>query len=344
MTTQELDPAPPAIGDLAPDFESVLPDGTVARLRDLAGHPVVLAFFPAQWDPARQPQIELYNRALGEVMPDSNIVRVSQKESFLDADVSGEGEVRVYVLDSLDSNGEIADLFGVRGEQALFVLDGHGVVRWHRAGPVGGYPPADEIKKALSEVKKSGGVSRRQFVFAAVATFAAMALMPKIGVAEPRAKAQTKQAAFALRVNGREYKVPADNRMSLLDALRERIGLTGTKKGCDHGQCGACTVHMDGRRVNSCLVLAAQAEGSHIETIEGLAHGDRLHPVQEAFIKHDSFQCGYCTPGQIMSAVSCIKEGHTGSPDEIKEWMSGNICRCGAYQGILEAIQEAKGK
>src|SRR5204863_5973188 len=127
----------------------------------------------------------------------------------------------------------------------------------------------------------------------------------------------------------------------LLDALRERIGLTGSKKGCDRGQCGACTVLADGRRINSCLALAAAYEGMEITTIEGLANGEELHPVQAAFIRHDGFQCGYCTPGQIMSAVACIKEGHAGSRQEIMEWMSGNICRCGAYPGICGAIAEA---
>jgi xanthine dehydrogenase YagT iron-sulfur-binding subunit len=168
-------------------------------------------------------------------------------------------------------------------------------------------------------------------------------LVPKIEAvvpAKPKAPAKT----YTLNVNGHDYKIPADPRITVLDALRDRLGLTGTKKGCDHGQCGACTVHVDGRRMNSCLMLAAQAEGEKIRTVEGLADGDRLHPVQQAFIEHDGFQCGYCTPGQIMSAVACIHEGHTRSPEEIREWMSGNICRCGAYQGILEAIQDAKQK
>jgi xanthine dehydrogenase YagT iron-sulfur-binding subunit len=147
-----------------------------------------------------------------------------------------------------------------------------------------------------------------------------------------------------LNVNGRSLRLQIEPRVTLLDALRERMALPGTKKGCDHGQCGACTVHIDGRRVNACLTLAMQAEGARIVTIEGLARDGVLHPVQEAFIRHDGFQCGYCTPGQIMSAVACIEEGHAGSDAEVSEWMSGNICRCGAYNGIRAAIADARAK
>ena len=145
----------------------------------------------------------------------------------------------------------------------------------------------------------------------------------------------------ALRINGNSVPLSVDPRTSLLDALREHAGLTGTKKGCDRGACGACTVHVDGRRVLSCLTLAARCQGKAITTIEGLANGDDLHPVQAAFLHHDGLQCGYCTPGQIMSAAALIKEGHTGSDTEIREWMSGNICRCGAYPNIVAAIRDA---
>ena len=144
-----------------------------------------------------------------------------------------------------------------------------------------------------------------------------------------------------LRVNGSRFPLSIDPRTSLLDALREQAGLTGTKKGCDRGACGACTVHIDGRRVLSCLTLAARCQGKAITTIEGLAAGDDLHPVQAAFLHHDGFQCGYCTPGQIMSGAALIKEGHAGSDAEIREWMSGNICRCGAYPNIVAAIRDA---
>ena len=145
-----------------------------------------------------------------------------------------------------------------------------------------------------------------------------------------------------LKVNNKPYALKVEPRVTLLDLLREQLHLSGTKKGCDHGQCGACTVHVDGVRVNSCLSLAVMNEGKSITTIEGLAKGDELHPMQAAFIKHDGFQCGYCTPGQIMSAVACVREGHANSKDEIREYMSGNICRCGAYPNIVDAIQEVK--
>jgi xanthine dehydrogenase YagT iron-sulfur-binding subunit len=145
-----------------------------------------------------------------------------------------------------------------------------------------------------------------------------------------------------LEINGRGHELTLEPRVTLLDALREHLGLTGTKKGCDQGQCGACTVHVDGARVLSCLTLAAQVEGRAVTTIEGLSEpGGELHPVQRAFLAEDAFQCGYCTPGQIMSAVACIREGHAGSEGEIREYMSGNLCRCGAYPHIVAAVREA---
>jgi xanthine dehydrogenase YagT iron-sulfur-binding subunit len=144
--------------------------------------------------------------------------------------------------------------------------------------------------------------------------------------------------------HGKDYALKLDPRVTLLDVLREDLRLTGSKKGCDHGQCGACTVLVNGRRINSCLSLAITHDGDEITTIEGLASGEELHPMQTAFIEHDGFQCGYCTPGQICSAVALLKENHANSDDEILEWMSGNICRCGAYPNILAAIKEAKGK
>ena len=146
------------------------------------------------------------------------------------------------------------------------------------------------------------------------------------------------------RINGRAVTVDVDLRTSLLDLLREHLGLTGAKKGCDQGACGACTILVDGERINGCLALAVQYQGREITTVEGLADGTILHPLQKAFVEHDGFQCGYCTPGQIMSAVACIREGHATTDDEIREYMSGNVCRCGAYPNIVEAIKEVAQK
>jgi len=145
-------------------------------------------------------------------------------------------------------------------------------------------------------------------------------------------------------VNGRTITAEIDSRSSLLDLLRERLQLTSAKKGCDHGQCGACTVHIDGRRVVSCLTLAVKTDGREVTTIEGFSDGDRLHPMQQAFIDHEALQCGYCTPGQVMSAVACIREGNAGSRAEIRKYMSGNICRCGAYIGNVAAIEDVVAK
>ncbi len=196
--------------------------------------------------------------------------------------------------------------------------------------------------------------TRRRFLKQLAGTSAALT----IGARLP-ARAQTAPAAagtiagatapsptvpLALKINGKLVEMNVDTRVTLLDLLREHLDLTGSKKGCDHGQCGACTVLVNGRRVNSCLSLAIVNDGAEVMTIEGLAKGDELHPVQAAFIEQDGFQCGYCTPGQICSAVGCINEGHAGSDDEIREFMSGNLCRCGAYPNIVAAIKEAKGK
>jgi xanthine dehydrogenase YagT iron-sulfur-binding subunit len=176
--------------------------------------------------------------------------------------------------------------------------------------------------------------------FVAAAAQAAEAAVKSAPAASPAGKATM---PVTLQINGQERRLQLDPRTSLLDALREEMGLSGTKKGCDHGQCGACTVLIDDRRVLSCLTLAAMASGHRVTTIEGLAQGDRLHPVQAAFLEHDAFQCGYCTPGQIVSAVGLLKEGCPDDPAAIRECMSGNLCRCGAYPNIVAAVRQARG-
>src|SRR5687767_1970626 len=159
---------------------------------------------------------------------------------------------------------------------------------------------------------------------------------------DEKAAAYFEQVPLSLEINGTKHQLSVEPRVSLLDLLREQLGQTGTKKGCDDGQCGACTVRVNGKRVLSCLSLAVMQDGKKVTTIEGLADGDQLHPLQEAFIKHDGFQCGYCTPGQILSGIACIREGHANSDDEIREYMSGNICRCGAYPNIVKAVADVK--
>ena len=191
--------------------------------------------------------------------------------------------------------------------------------------------------------------TRRRFLKKVAGTSAALALGPQLMnlSAAPAANQKTSLITMVdlqLKINGAEHKLRLDPRTSLLDLLREQLQLTGSKKGCDHGQCGACTVLVNGRRINSCLTLAVVHEGDEVTTIEGLAKGDQLHPVQAAFIEHDGFQCGYCTPGQICSAVACLQEGHAKDDAQIREWMSGNLCRCGAYPNIVEAIKQARDK
>ncbi len=215
-----------------------------------------------------------------------------------------------------------------------------------------------ESEEEMSEqVSKHGGfgLNRRTFLKSASILSAATAASP---AAIAQAARPENKRSVTLDVNGKPCTLNLDTRTTLLDALRENLDLTGSKKGCDHGQCGACTVLLDGRRVNSCLTLAFAAEGAKITTIEGLAEGDNLHPVQKAFLEHDGFQCGYCTPGQICSAVAAIDEAKKGTlsivsfqpdrkqgdpDDEIRERMSGNICRCGAYPNIVAAVRAASG-
>jgi xanthine dehydrogenase YagT iron-sulfur-binding subunit len=187
------------------------------------------------------------------------------------------------------------------------------------------------------------GFNRRKFIAAAAGTAVVPLVARTAGAAAnpPATQDPSLPIDVTLQVNGGSKSLTIDARTTVLDALREHVGLTGTKKGCDHGQCGACTVLIDGRRVLSCLTLALSAQDQQITTIEGLAKDGQLHPMQQAFIDQDAFQCGYCTPGQIVSAVACVKEGHANSDNDIREYMSGNICRCAAYPNIVAAVKQA---
>ena len=202
---------------------------------------------------------------------------------------------------------------------------------------------SNENCNGFTDESKCPDETRRDFL-KQTSILTALAITPptllKAAVAEwdEKASAFFETVQLSLKINGNDHHLTIEPRVTLLDLLREQLALTGTKKGCDYGQCGACTVHVNGKRVLSCLSLAVMQEGKEITTIEGIAEGDNLHPMQQAFIKHDGFQCGYCTPGQIMSAIACINEGHAHTDDDIREYMSGNICRCGAYSNIVKAV------
>ncbi len=205
----------------------------------------------------------------------------------------------------------------------------------------------EQEKESVPDAGTCPSASRRHFLkqssllTALAVTPAALVKAADAGLDE-KAAWRFEKVSLQMKVNGVPQQLSIEPRVTLLDLLREQLGLTGTKKGCDHGQCGACTVHVNGQRVLSCLSLAVMQQDKDVTTIEGLANGDELHPMQAAFIRHDGFQCGYCTPGQIMSAVACINEGHAGSDDEVREYMSGNICRCGAYANIVKAVRNVK--
>ena len=325
-------------GDLTSD--GVLPDGS--RLSALRGQPVILAFAPDEWNPTLAHQSAIFARLAQEF---------GGGAAFVDSVAED--------WHSLDYRSTLAAQFGVAEQRALFLLDEHGVVRWKTVVPPGQDLRPGQVLAALESLRPSpatagngevasGGLSRRTFVTATLAA-AALLLLPGCGSSSPDSNA-TETAAGArsgdqlpvvLTINGQAHRLQLDPRVALLDALRENLHLTGTKKGCDHGQCGACTVHLDGHSALSCLTLAVMSQGKKITTIEGLAQGDELHPVQAAFLQQDAFQCGYCTPGQIMAAAALLQDPHTpvGSAVELREAMSGNLCRCAAYPNIIAAIQ-----
>ncbi|MEU0925556.1 (2Fe-2S)-binding protein [Streptomyces malaysiensis] len=211
--------------------------------------------------------------------------------------------------------------------------------------------PDTAVTSPVDPLASPSEPSRRTFIATSTAVGGAVVAgglvagpLPPLGTEAAVAAEAAPSSRVSLTVNGVRHTVAIDNRTSLLDLLREHLDLTGSKKGCNAGACGACTVLVDGRRVNSCLTLAVRLEGTEVTTIEGLEKGDQLHPLQQAFIDQDAFQCGFCTSGQIVSGVGCIQEGHTGSADEIREWMSGNLCRCGCYVKIVRAVEQTAGR
>jgi xanthine dehydrogenase YagT iron-sulfur-binding subunit len=341
------------VGDTAPDVTFIVA-GIAHRLSDFRGSPVVLAFHGTHWDPARAEHIDTYNRL---------IASLGGKAGARLVEIGGDGAWRTLTFTDAalslpvlaSSDAEIARQFSVGGEPAVFVIDADGVIRWAQVGPSALANPV-AIARAISVVaapladapneRADTGWTRRDFVATALAAAFALALRPVEAHAERAAALAPPPTSstrpVTLNVNGRELSLSLEPRVTLLDALREYAGLTGSKKGCDHGQCGACTVHIDGRRELSCLTFAVMQEGRRITTIEGLAKGDQLHPMQQAFITNDGFQCGYCTSGQVMSAVAVLDEPWGPTDDDVREAMSGNICRCGAYPGIVAAVQEVR--
>ena len=227
--------------------------------------------------------------------------------------------------------------------QGTFCLARHFVRKRHAAPLMAFIKLLDPMSKPNTQHQSC--VSRRGFINVTVGSGMSITFATKQSSAaeEQSTTADTGKLDVALRINGAVRTLALDSRVTLLDALRDHIGLTGTKKGCDHGQCGACTLLVDGRRILSCLTLAASVTGKAVTTIEGLMRPDgSLHPMQQAFVDNDAFQCGYCTPGQNLSAIACVREGHAESDIDIREYMSGNLCRCAAYPNIVDAIKQAK--
>ena len=353
-------------GSFAPDFRIPSSTGQQAgSLSDLRGQPVLLAFSPPGWDPARAEGMAQINRILSASGADE-LLRLSPGSSEASqAEFAGE-DAPISVLTDSQLPPEAAEMYGVAGRQALFVLDADGVIRWQYAAAPGIVPQAEDLRAALSSLSVPAqsdqeavpqtvraGLTRREFLAAALGIALVLAVPPQLVQAQDAPVPAAVPPALlppssvgtipvTLHVNGTAHSLQIEPRVTLLDALRERIGLTGSKKGCDHGQCGSCTVHADGKRINSCLALAVAYQNKQITTIEGLASGDTLHPVQAAFIQHDGFQCGFCTPGQIMSASALLSEPIGPTDADVRDSMSGNLCRCGAYTNIIAAIQDVR--
>jgi xanthine dehydrogenase YagT iron-sulfur-binding subunit len=346
----------PAAGELAPDFDEIDDSGRRITLQNFRGSPIVLAFSSAHWNPADPEQIDGYNRLISRVqgLAGARLLRVEPGGTWR---VLAFEDRQLTIPVITDGSAELATRYGVGGGPAVFVIDANGVIRWrHVAGEPLVLPDEPALfGPDLGEARHVPRAwTRREFVATTMAASFAIAFLPFTRRRDMQA--QTRDAAPAapvetipvtLRLNGRDLTLQLEPRVTLLDALREYAGMPGTKKGCDHGQCGACTVHVEGRRVLSCLTFAVMQQGKAITTIEGLAGsvgatGDDLHPMQQAFLTHDGFQCGYCTPGQIMSASAMVKEPWGNDDADVREAMSGNICRCGAYTNIVAAIQEVR--
>ncbi len=357
------------IGSPAPDFALDAADGRQVTTADLRGRPAVLAFSPQAWDPARPHHVAHVNALVARAPGVEGGIPV-----FADLDASGSvaelfgvcGEQAIIVLDGRGiirwrhvgaikptGTSDLVDVLVAIGpdpESPVSLLSKPGARGNAGLPDAAGLSDADDARAADTPARSLNlTATRREFVATTLAAAILAAVTPALAKAESAAaRVVSKEPAPAapmpvtLNVNGHDVVLTIEPRVTLLDALREYAGLTGTKKGCDHGQCGACTVHIDGRRELSCLTFAAMHQGAKITTVEGLSTGIRLHAMQEAFIKHDGFQCGYCTPGQLMSATALLAEPCGAADADVRECMSGNICRCGAYPGIIAAIQEVR--
>jgi xanthine dehydrogenase YagT iron-sulfur-binding subunit len=337
---------PAAVGTAAPAFVLHGPGAGTLSSTEARGRPWVLAV-ARDWRPDHDGEtIRAHLRGLGAILFVASSAGVWSFRPDDDAELA--------IAPSPALEREVADLAaraGFGGDDGVLVIDGAGIVRFAHApgGALAGSiaDALDAAGEALLAAPARTAITRRDWALSCLVGGFAMVLLSgcrraaPAGPAAPPASVPT-DLDVVLTINGHRRALRIDPRVSLLDALRERLAMTGTKKGCDHGQCGACTVLVDGRAVVSCLTLACTVEGAAVTTIEGLADGERLHPVQEAFIAHDGFQCGYCTPGQIMSAVALLAEGRARSDDEVRQQMSGNLCRCGAYPNIVAAIQAAR--
>ena len=329
------------------------------RLSDFRGSPVVLVFHTPEWDPTRVELVEAYNRIVAHIPHGGGrLVSIAPDAPWHALAFTGDDTVSLPII--VSDSADLRNRFGVDERPTVVLLDEDGNVRWRHAA-THALPRPDVLASALEalalrdEPVRAGAATwtRREFVATILAAGVVLMLPPPAQTAAASMEmpmdghAPGTAVAITLSVNGKTIPLTVEPRVTLLDALREYAGLPGTKKGCDHGQCGACTVHVNGRRVLSCLTLAMMAQGKSVTTIEGIATGPEtdvraLHPMQRAFLAHDGFQCGYCTPGQIMSATAMLNEPWGPTDDDVKEAMSGNICRCGAYPGIVAAVQEVR--
>jgi xanthine dehydrogenase YagT iron-sulfur-binding subunit len=342
---------PITVGMVAPSF-TLHSQGDARRAlssSEARGRPWVLAFVRRWTQDADTAALRAQLRGLGAIL---FIVSDAGVWSFRPDD-----DLELSIAPSRQLRREIAALGARCGvgsrDDGVLVVDEAGIVQFVHA-------PSAELTENLADALDAAGrellglparpgITRRDWAVMSLVAGFGLVLFHGCGGRSAQGPAPAAvpskpgtEIDVVLRINGQDRRLRIDPRTSLLDALREQLALTGTRKGCDHGQCGACTVLRDGHAINACLTLAVAAEGAEITTVEGLAKGDRLHPVQAAFIEHDAFQCGYCTSGQIMSAVALLREGRSKTDDEVRQQMSGNICRCGAYPNIIAAIQAAR--